>query len=828
MKRFLSGLLAFSTVLVLLLTVIPVQQTSAAADFGHAKRWNIMLVVDASGSMDRVHTGKTDPDGLRFEAVGSFLSILQDDGHKIGAIAFDAAEGKQDTMEGAIAGEYPLTSLDENKNAKDEIMDMLQQTNPNQSGRSTDIGSALLYALNKLEAERNSNPCAIFLFTDGKTAVPPAHQAQSDMNRDLAIEKIQNWNGEIEICGVYLNADNSASNNPAAMGIKEIIRQALQVSGEDPRLLGNSYREITDAFSCVASTDAFLQLLGYSMGDINGQSNGSKEFDALNPLSDEFVVPGCGVEEVNIRLHVNSSTKLPDIEMYLIDPEGNKIYSTDSDRVKVDSMDTYYTWKVTNPMPGQWQVLAWVRGGSDASITYTPFFSSNIDAKMSIEPTKGQMYMNQDLQIAAWLEAAGVKYTDPSDYVGYTCELNVSKRQPDGSYVQHATVVLPLQNGCFDQTVPVKEYANYLGYGTYRVTASFKCNILNISSGYVDVILENNPPVLKQSSVEESVNYGLFQKKEVRFDLSQYFSDPEEDEQGTPLSFSIEQAGNCDENGLRLEDTELVVNAKVAGDGDLTIVATDSQGSAAAPLSFELRVKDVTVPILIGIAVAVVVILVIAIIAAIIIGNFLNTLKPNGDCILTANIQGKEVEFLLTAPGVEGKRKDTLHGMITKALSGRTWTRETIASACAKAGLTVNQLEDEIRNDAKVLQKVRVSVTYHKRLVKLLVKYGGGKYKLYNSSVPVNCGENTYTFTYSQSENGESEFRDSFSFGSSAPAASESEWDDMSFDAAPAKEQHFNSSRSKSFGDFGSSSDSSGGFGGFGGGSNPGSDDFDF
>ena len=73
MKKTVKKTVSAALAVVLLLCVLVVPAYADGED-AEAEKWNIMLVVDGSASLSSGQT--TDPDGLRFEAIGSFLATL--------------------------------------------------------------------------------------------------------------------------------------------------------------------------------------------------------------------------------------------------------------------------------------------------------------------------------------------------------------------------------------------------------------------------------------------------------------------------------------------------------------------------------------------------------------------------------------------------------------------------------------------------------------------------------------------------------------------------------------------------------------------------------
>lgn len=108
-------------------------------------------MLDGSGSLVSNSNG-TDNDGLRYEAIQLFLALLSDQGNEVSAIVFD------DDSEN-----YLLNTDVEQVSGKEEKLDLSQKIKDAGTGGDTDIGSALLTAVERLEAVNNDNE-SIFWF----------------------------------------------------------------------------------------------------------------------------------------------------------------------------------------------------------------------------------------------------------------------------------------------------------------------------------------------------------------------------------------------------------------------------------------------------------------------------------------------------------------------------------------------------------------------------------------------------------------------------------------------------------------------------------------
>ena len=75
--------------LLLLLSLMPGSFASAEEPNADVNRFNVVLVIDKSGSLRDANGQGTDPDGLRFDAMRLFLGLLTERGNNVGAVVFD-------------------------------------------------------------------------------------------------------------------------------------------------------------------------------------------------------------------------------------------------------------------------------------------------------------------------------------------------------------------------------------------------------------------------------------------------------------------------------------------------------------------------------------------------------------------------------------------------------------------------------------------------------------------------------------------------------------------------------------------------------------------
>lgn len=750
MKKTVSRILAFFVLVCILSTALSFE-CFANSD---AKRWNIMLVIDGSGSLFSEAT--TDPDGLRYEAIDAFFAMLQDNGHNVGAIVFsgnNSFSASEADMEKGIRLNTGIISFDQNENAKSYLMSAISNKNTlDRSGEgTTDIGTALLYAERQLSAIDNGLDSAIFLFTDGATDMNSADAyAKSIENLNLATSEI--YKNGIRLCGVFLNKDHSSNSTE----VRDIVCAANGISASGLNL-GNSYIEIYDADSMSASTDKFLKMLGMSIK--------SEDPDIINCTTDKtFRIPGVGVEEANIRiLSVHGETLPKDLDISFIAPD-QTVYAGADAAAFCYSGRTFRVYKIKEPMCGTWTVHIEMPEESTLEVYYTPSFSMYVTANLETSPAAADITYNSSPEVRANLLKNGSVLTGADAYREYKCNLYLTNVNTG-----ELTVVELEQDGQGNFVRNIKLDSSVVPYGTYDVYASFECDELQVSSPIETWILENHPPKAWDSTIK--VNYGLLQKKSTAYNLQSVSSDTEDAH--AALSYSIENT-SCDPAGIDIVGSELIVNGKIAGDGTVTFRVTDTQGSYDTA-EVTIVAKNMTFLVVLGI------VIILFLIATAVILKLRHDAKFRPDGILTLDLEVNKVTLSveLTPPGIKGARKMNLLDMVNAAIrddDGR------INVDCKKAGITdgISALSAHVNSNAAEFKRVELSTVKGKvrgekqNKAKIKVKYGKKVRAIYNESMTIDSvGDVRYEVFHSDDD--DSTFDDDFDF----PSKDNSKIDDI-------------------------------------------------
>lgn len=566
----------------------------AKADTGEqGERWNIMLVIDGSASL---WSGiKSDPDGMRYEAINSFLDTLHSTGHKVGAIVFNAnqtTDSSDSAMESCIYVNTGMLDLDGNE-PRDEIKNQVIHARKNEdSTPQTDLGTALLVAERELQkVSGNGNRSAVFLFSDGIMEVNNSIKAKAKSNLELAEEEMRN-NGMI-FCGVFLNQGGRYHSE-----IRDIAYAANGIS--EGMGLGNYYIEITDAKSCAESTDRFMTLLGYSIGD---------QVAISNNFESSFRVPGIGVEEANIRLRTDNGNPMPaGVEVSFTMPDG----TTSPANVVATTCSvgrTYQVYKLEHPDSGTWTVHVKVPDDNKIAIYYSPVFSFYVGASLTTDVQPADMHAGQTVTANCQLMKNGQALTDPAYYREYTCELVLTEVNTGA---EQRIEVLANSNGEFKTPI-------VLEYGVFDAVAVFSCDQLSVTTDHQIWATPNTVPTANDTNV--FLKYSFLSEGRETIELDDFIDDIED---GQNLTVSI-SGGSCDMGGVNLNGHSLELVGRSCGSGTVEITAADSQG-AAAQMTVHVETKNQSVAVILMILA----VLVAAILAFILIKRSAGNFKLDG------------------------------------------------------------------------------------------------------------------------------------------------------------------------------------------------------
>ena len=231
----------------------------AAAEENKANKYNVVFVVDESGSMLT-----TDKNQLRYDSLDLFLGLMSQQGNYAGTVSFDDK----------ILHSEKLTAVNGSE-GKSALSAVIRENTAKQG--DTDIGGALECAVNMLDGAADADlPSAIILLTDGNTDLdnnPAAVSKEEETSLEKKAEAIDKAREKgYQIYSVCLNENGAAD-----------FSETQQISSATQ----GQAQEVKSAADLEKVLQMFYQMIyGTSPLIVNG----------------EFDVPKIGVEEANIMI----------------------------------------------------------------------------------------------------------------------------------------------------------------------------------------------------------------------------------------------------------------------------------------------------------------------------------------------------------------------------------------------------------------------------------------------------------------------------------------------------------------------------------------------
>ena len=513
---------------------------AAEENVSTANRYNVVLVMDKSGSLRNADGVGTDPDGLRFDAMRLFLGLLTETGNNVGTIAFDEAIRYD-------SGLKAVDSLDDKK-------ELVQAVEALGTSYDTDIGLAVLRAAETLSGmkDRNGLPCAILLLTDGMTDFSgnPRSWLLYDRSEAAAQKALQIAREEgITIHGILLNVDGRAQN------------------GEDEiRFYTDGTRgQIQTVASPEDLTAAFARF--YSIINKTEYNNANKVvFSDQGETETVFSVPAFGTEEVNIVIeHENALSRLESIRVTA--PDGSD-YPIDAHMLEASRFQLV---KIPEPVSGQWRVA--LRGTPGDSVDVCMIYNASMNISLSSDADRECGEVLKPILFRAVVTDTDVNIDEvtlkdiPGKLVIKDLSTGETTRYPMDVSADGYSLALTFDKG-----------------GEYEVTASVELKDFDVRSDSVVLRIDVPQPFAKQSLISDYRSSGTIRDSAWELSLDGLFEDPK----GTALSYTLSDslggAAEIRDGILRVKLNELDENAS------FTVTATDAYGLTAS-LPVELTVS---------------------------------------------------------------------------------------------------------------------------------------------------------------------------------------------------------------------------------------------
>ncbi len=542
--KTISKLLAVILVLAFsLLLAGSLPPAALGRNVAEANRYNVVLVVDKSGSLcDRDGYG-TDPDGLRYDAMRLFLGLLTETGNHAGVIAFD----EKIRSDSGIVSVGPMEERDE----------LVRTVEALGTSYDTDIGSAVLRAVDNLcQAQKeNGLPGVVLLLTDGMT------DFTSDAPRWLLFEKSMDaaltarekaLENDIVIHGIFLNVDGLAQR-----GEEEVRFYTDGTHGKFETVTRSE-----DLASAFARFYSIINKTEYNPSD-------KVQFASDGKAETVFTVPSFGTEEVNLVLEHKEPSGGPE-SIRITAPDGSD-YDIRPHRLETSRFDLI---KIPSPSPGIWKVS--LQGTPGGSFDVCTIRNASLGAALRCEPGGDALEVLKPVHFSVEVTESGAAIG--KDALGSTsCDLTVQ----DLGTGETAAVPMTVSEGGYDLV-----YTPENG-GEYAYTAVVRLENSEIRSNTLYSAVHVPPPAAVLEAVSALSDTGRIRDNIWEISLSELFTDPK----GLSLRYSLSDdlggAAGIDSGILRI-DLE-----RLSGPVSFLVLAEDPYGlTAELPFSLEVSVPE--------------------------------------------------------------------------------------------------------------------------------------------------------------------------------------------------------------------------------------------
>ncbi len=547
MNKKLSA--AALTLLLSLLLLVGLPR-SARAEWTKAetRRYNVVLVLDKSGSLASTNEGGTDPDGLRFDALRLFLGLLTESGNNVGTVVFDEFIRYESAVQ-------PLEGME----AKKALIHKIEGLFPEYD---TDIGTAMLKATELLREmkEQNDLPCMILLFSDGMTDFETGdietRRQKSFENAQKALDTAKEE--DITINGILLNVDNAAER-----GRNEFQHYTASTGGEyeevsKPEDLSSAFQRLYHIINNTVYTGA--QRVAFS-------EQGEAELF--------FTVPSFGVEEVNVIVEGETLPRKPGenaVEMDILRPNGESFDITGHDL----DCSRYRLVKVPEPGLGVWS--ARLRGEADEWADVTMVCNASLSVEL-IDENEVDVYRTlTPYAFTARVDDPGVPQLTEEQLSELTATL-VCEELATGAVREYE---MALEDGVF----VLKGKFGFPKDGDFRLSAVVGLGDFKVRSDFLDFSVELTPLVAQVDTIEDMARYGRFRDGLWELELPELFGIGA----GSEVLYTL--SDNC---GGRLSVDGDVLTAQVQDTQPFSFTLTaEDQMNQSAQIAFDLTVPKVT------------------------------------------------------------------------------------------------------------------------------------------------------------------------------------------------------------------------------------------
>lgn len=529
----------FLSVFLAMVTIMTICVFSVSADQKTSNRFNVVFVLDASGSME-----DTDPDNLRFDATKLFLGLLANDGNYVGSVVFSTDIIKTTDVK--------LVNGTTDKNKIESDIESCKV------GGWTGIGTALDKGVKMLNEKGNKDlQSVIILLSDGKSEL----DNEEDLKKcnELKAKAINNARKkDIQIYTVGLNSDGGAD-------IDELKQISDATSGK--------CKEVKNAADLKGVFAEFYNLIYGTSTTIIFEG----KVPSNGKINKSFDIPDAGVEEVNIIISSKSSIK----NIKLDKPSGEKMSADDVKKITTTSKSFSIT-KLTKPEGGKWNLTAEGKSGDHVKIEMVYNDCLSIATEYN---EKDNFAVGDKIEVKGYLFNNDEKAT--SGYKDYKAILKLTKQTTNNESDNEVSELdMKAEDSCYTAEIPIDEIGTYsmymqvVGNGIEKKTED---NPIVVNVG-------NSVPVVNKDKIEQHFWVIPFITDTGDIDISGAVTDAED----SKLSYSVESSSFKDTSYKLDGETLTMTDFYDLSEGSFTIKAIDSNGASA---EFEVDVTTTNVGI---------------------------------------------------------------------------------------------------------------------------------------------------------------------------------------------------------------------------------------
>ena len=517
---------------------------------------DLVVVMDASGSMLESDPGRTAPDAVRM-----LVNMMPAEDSRVGLVSFNT-KATYITTDGS--GKPVLVSLEDYYSGAETIRNDVSVVKYN---GGTGIGNALIAATELLQKwSDDGREKAIILFTDGVNDFGRDQIAYTECE-DNEVKAVK-WAKEAG-CPIYcVGYDYTDASGHRSMG----------TNGEGLAKLNNISGNTNGKCRVINGISEIEQLLIEFLADVcdlNYKTVATIPGDGGYHEVKINVSPS--VVEANIRIAGGKANAVAEGDIHLYDPSGKEIELKNTGNVRYDEDATAASIKVVMPQTGQWLLTVDGIQGDDIHVGLLEHFKMNLKSQIVLPAgnPEGVAYTNDEVTIRSWLTTGGQDYQEDAVYDAVTSAVAycTSRANPDDV----KTIYLVRDGRSFVGSFIIPEDSFY----DIRIRIDWD----TVYREDTLVIASNNKPVyLVRDIGDVTVNKG---KTVTVSDIYQFVADEEND----PVSATVLNLSSPDTADVVISGNDLTVTGKKWSSSTVTVQYKDKQGNTVET-TFGVKVKD--------------------------------------------------------------------------------------------------------------------------------------------------------------------------------------------------------------------------------------------